>query len=344
MNMEKIKQEAKQLAEIVKESRNVTVIQAENPDADSLGTALALENILTDLGKEVSLYCAVDMPQHMHYIVGWERIKKIIPNKTDLLILVDNSSSSPMEKAIVHINETFAGSWPKFVIIDHHDTVDVIPNTTLHINHNKSVATSEVLYHIVKANDWPISPETAKVMAISILSDSLGLTSIKTTAGTYRIMADLVENHELNVAKLDHERKQSMGKTVEIVNYKAKLLQRVEYFFDNTLAIINIPYEEIKQYSDKYNPSVLVTEELRFADPVEMIIALKEYPDRITGALRSDKAQVCNLIAESFGGGGHPFAAGFKTRDWNRADLQKEILKLFIEKKAEKQKEEDETL
>jgi len=42
--------------ELIDEAKKIIVIQAENPDGDSLGSALALEEILGDLGKEVSLY------------------------------------------------------------------------------------------------------------------------------------------------------------------------------------------------------------------------------------------------------------------------------------------------
>ena len=38
----------------INDSSRIVIIQAENPDGDSLGSALALEEILGDLGKEVS--------------------------------------------------------------------------------------------------------------------------------------------------------------------------------------------------------------------------------------------------------------------------------------------------
>ena len=39
----------------------ICIIQAENPDGDSLGSAIALDYLLTD--KEISLYCPVDIPK-----------------------------------------------------------------------------------------------------------------------------------------------------------------------------------------------------------------------------------------------------------------------------------------
>ncbi len=37
---------------LINNSQKICVIQAENPDGDSLGSALALEEILSDLGKK----------------------------------------------------------------------------------------------------------------------------------------------------------------------------------------------------------------------------------------------------------------------------------------------------
>ena len=85
-----------------------------------------------------------------------------------------------------------------------------------------------------------------------------------------------------------------------------------EYFLDNKLALVHIPWEDIQEYSDQYNPSVLVLDEMRLVDNVEVAIAIKTYPDgKLTGKLRSNKP-VSEAIAGYFGGGGHPYAAGFR--------------------------------
>jgi bifunctional oligoribonuclease and PAP phosphatase NrnA len=66
--------ESKRLGEIVDAARKIVIVQADNPDADSLGSALALEHILGDLGKEPYLYCGVDMPGYLRYMSGWDRV------------------------------------------------------------------------------------------------------------------------------------------------------------------------------------------------------------------------------------------------------------------------------
>ena len=76
-----------------------------------------------------------------------------------------------------------------------------------------------------------------------------------------------------------------------------------------------MPWEDIQQYSDRYNPSVLVLDEMRLVDGVQVACAIKTYPDgKLTGKLRSN-APIADVIAGYFGGGGHAYSAGFKVHD-----------------------------
>ena len=79
------------LQELVDTANHVVVIQADNPDADSLASALALEAWLENQNKKVSLFCGVDMPSYLKFIPGWDRIHNALANTFDLAILVDCS-------------------------------------------------------------------------------------------------------------------------------------------------------------------------------------------------------------------------------------------------------------
>jgi phosphoesterase RecJ-like protein len=103
-----------------------------------------------------------------------------------------------------------------------------------------------------------------------------------------------------------------MKKSPEILAYKGELIGRIEYLLDGKLALVHIPWEDIQKYSDQYNPSVLVLDEMRLVEGVQIGIAIKTYPDgKVTGKLRAN-LPVAEAIASFFGGGGHKYAAGFR--------------------------------
>jgi phosphoesterase RecJ-like protein len=108
-----------------------------------------------------------------------------------------------------------------------------------------------------------------------------------------------------------------MRKSPELVKYKGELLQRITYHADNRLALVWIPWKEIEAYSPSYNPSMLVMEDMRMTTGVKVAVAFKIYKDgKVTGKIRCNQdAPIAAKLAEHFGGGGHPYASGFKTQD-----------------------------
>jgi phosphoesterase RecJ-like protein len=176
-----------------------------------------------------------------------------------------------------------------------------------------AVSTGEIIYELAKQLNWPLNIEAKSMIAVSILSDSLGLVSEATSARSIHIIAELVEGG-VKLAQLDHDRKKLMRKSPEILNYKGKLLNRIEYYADNRVAMVVIPWEEIEKYSPYYNPSMLVLDEMRLVEGVDVAIAIKHYPDgKITGKIRTNYGKdIAGDLAVHFGGGGHPYASGFK--------------------------------
>ena len=64
----------KQAADLIAASKSIVVLQADNPDGDSLASALALESILGDMGKDVTLACGINIPSQLHYLMSCYRL------------------------------------------------------------------------------------------------------------------------------------------------------------------------------------------------------------------------------------------------------------------------------
>jgi len=297
--------------DLIESAQKIMVIQAENPDGDSLGSALALEEILSDLGKDVHLYCDVDMPKYLHYINGWDRVTQDFDTSVDLAIIVDTTSETLISKALqINGARHFFESHP-VLVIDHHTETE----TTLQFEHDilaeEAVATSEIIYKLAAQHDWKITPQAAEDMLIAIMSDSLGLTTQNVTPSTFHTVGELVALGAHN-SVIEARRREYMKKSPEILAYKGRLLERIEYSLDGQLATVHIPWGEIAEFSDQYNPSVLVLDEMRLVIGVKIAIAFKTYPDgKLTGKIRSN-LPIAEQVAGFFGGGGHKYAAGFR--------------------------------
>lgn len=307
----------------------ICVIQAENPDGDSLGSAISLDYLLAD--KEVSLYCPVDIPKYLHYFPDWSRVTNEFDYKADGYIIVDTAAEVLLSKLLGDTairNRLYSA--PVFVL-DHHETED-----DLEFPHEAIIeirpSCTELIYRIAKAEEIEINKEAAEAIFQGLLSDTLGLTSSSVTAETFEVAADLMRLGA-NVTELEEERREFMKKSPRILDYKADLIHRIEYSLDGELATVHIPWDDIKEYSDEYNPNVLILEEMRLVEGVKVAVAVKTYPDgKVTGKIRTAYGvPIADKVAGYFGGGGHSQAAGFRTYDTTYEEVVQDLIKIVPE-------------
>ena len=295
---------------LIEKATKITVIQAENPDGDSLGSALALEEILGEASKEVQLFCPVDIPKYLRYFSGWDRISdNLWPS--DLFVIVDTASQILLSK--IWENPLYRNLLEKMpiLVIDHH--TDATPD--LEFSHEiilkEASSCAEVIFDFAKNSGFEINQQAAEHLMGAILSDTLGFSTQNVSPETFEIASQLTKLGA-STAKIEEARREFSKKSPEILEYKGELIRRIEYFLDGKLALVHIPWDEIKKYSDKYNPSVLVIDEMRLVEGVEVCVAIKTYPDgKLTGKVRTN-SPVAADIAGYFGGGGHAYAAGFR--------------------------------
>ena len=65
---------------------------------------------------------------------------------------------------------------------------------------------------------------------------------------------------------------------------------------------------------------------MRMVEGVEVAVAVKTYPDgKLTGKIRASMP-IADQVAGYFGGGGHPYAAGFRTYDLSYDECVKDLV------------------
>lgn len=321
---------------LITDAKKIIVIQAENPDGDSLGSAMALEDILGDLCKEVSLYCPVEIPKYLRYINGWDRVEDEFDTKADLAIIVDTSADVLLTKVLETPGLRHWLEMHPVLVIDHHSTDDNLsfPHTLLT---KPAVSTSEVIYALAIDAEWAINTQAAENLLIALMSDSLGLTTPNVSPNSFYTAGKLTELGASS-AVIEERRREFMKKSPEILAYKGELISRIEYLLDGKLALVHVPWEEIEKHSDKYNPGALIGDELRLVENVALSVVVKTYPDgKVTGRLRGN-LPIAETVAGYFGGGGHPYASGFRVYE-----NYEQVVRELVEATDKALKEYDET-
>ncbi len=298
------------------DAQKIVVLQADNPDADSLGSALALEHILGDLGKSVYLYCGVDVPGYLRYLEGWDRVLNDLPSTFDLGIIVDASTSTLFGQ----LDKAGQWGWLKsrpVIVLDHHATVDKpLDFARVMLVDNQAASTGELIFKLSRELEWPVSTAAAEHLMSSILGDTQGLTNDLTRASTYRTMADLTDAGAQR-ARLEELRREYGKMAPVILGYKGRLLERTEFTAEGRIAHVSIPQAEINEFSPLYNPAPLVQFDMLQVQGVCASIVFKQYDDgHVTAAIRANNGTpIAAKLAEHMGGGGHDYASGFKVED-----------------------------
>jgi phosphoesterase RecJ-like protein len=328
-----MKPEYDKIASIINEAKTIVILQADNPDADSLGSALALEQILHDMGKDPLLYCAIDMPSYLRYLSGWDRVSSSLPSHFDASIIVDCSTPVLLERLFSSGRQQQLISKP-CIVLDHHGSVaEPISFASIVLNDVGASSTGELIYSLCQAKNWQMSVGALGFLMTAILGDTQGLSNSLTVANTYRVLADMIDAG-VDRPSIEEARRKASKMPEVILRYKARLIERSEFYIDGRLAVVTIPQNEINEFSPLYNPGPLIQNDLLMTENVGISVVIKSYDGgRITAAIRGNAPNtVCDKLAEHFGGGGHKLSSGFKVQDGRSLQqVKSECIKIATE-------------
>ena len=297
------------------------IIQADNPDADSLGSALALEQILGEAGNKVDLYCGVDIPGYLKYMAGWDRVQRELPKQFDASIIVDASTLTLLEKIQQDSNFSHVKSNP-LIVLDHHLIVESeIDFAEVIICNSNLSSTGELIFSICQSLNLKVDVVAGAFIMSAILGDTQGLSNDLAQSSTFRTMAELVDLG-VSRSKLEENRRLYSKMPQLIFKYKSALIARTEFYAEGRISIVVIPQNEIKQFSALYNPGPLIQNDMLQVEGVQLAIVIKQYDDgKVTGAIRSNvDSPISAELAQHLGGGGHAYASGFKVTSGKKVD------------------------
>ncbi|MGH7142397.1 MAG: DHH family phosphoesterase [Candidatus Saccharimonadales bacterium] len=304
------------IKKIIDGSGHILILQADNPDADSLGSSLALEQILGELGKQVSLYCSADMPIYLRYLNGWDRVRNDLPKKFDASIIVDASTYSLFEKLQSGGEMGWVTAKPT-IVLDHHRTVEnPLTFAKAIVCDADASSTGEVIYRLAKQLGWVIDDKIGVFIMSAILGDTQGLSNELASVETYRTMAELIEAG-VNRPGLEEARREFAKMPEAIFRYKARLIERTELTANGRIASVTVGQKEINEFSPLYNPAPLIQNDMLQTADVVVAIVFKHYANgRVTAAIRTNSGYpIADQLAKKMGGGGHANASGFKIVD-----------------------------
>jgi phosphoesterase RecJ-like protein len=271
-----------------------------HPDADAVGTLLALGVVLRERGWAVLCGGPHPAPEVLSFLPGVEGYQRLerIEGAWDVAILTDCPNPARTEGLLDEARRAGA----RIVNIDHHHD----NRQYGHVNwvDPGAAATAELVYWLLVALGVSPSPAVATNLYTAIHVDTGSFRYSNVTADTFRVAAALVEAgaDPAWVAGRLYERR-----SPESLRLLAATLARIQVSGDGRVAWLSLPAGTVPEAFVEAED--LVTYPRSIAS-VRVACLLRERDGVVKVSLRSKGDVDVSRIAAKFGGGGHPNAAG----------------------------------
>jgi phosphoesterase RecJ-like protein len=315
----------KKLDEFVEKSNKIAVVAHADPDGDSIGSIMALREILKTKGKDVDFFINGEIPFNYKFIKDLDKASLSYKEKKyDLFFALDSSDEERLADKVDIMKNS-----KKTICIDHHKTNKGYCN--LNIIEPDFSSTGEIIYEIFKTLKYEINERAAENIFIAIITDTGKFIYNNAGYKTFENVSDLLK---LNINKNEIVKNLYSSEPKNIFKLKADVFNSTEFFMEDKVALSCLFKENLKKYNLSLKDIDGLVERLRDIENVEISILIKELDDKtykisMRSLGNSDVSKVC----ETFGGGGHKNAAGFKIDNIEFVTLKKLILE-EVEKNA----------
>lgn len=328
---EQIKQAAPEIKKLIDQSKRILLSCHPRADFDSVGSVLALGQVLLALGKEVTMISGdAPLPEFASVLPGHESIliQDIFQTdltQFDLFISLDTTSL----KRVSELGEVKIPAALQTIFIDHHPDDESFGQISLEIPEASS--TGEILSQLFFAWEVPINADVALCLLVSIYGDTNSFKYISTTSRTFAIASELIKLAP-DYYKVIYQIEAS--ESFERVLFRAVGITKAERFFAGKLIISSIDAEDFKHCGIKLEEAANsgLSNALRFvAGCVAGVSLIEEVPGNIKLSSRSRDAEICDVskLAALFDGGGHRVAAGALVKGKSLEEVKTEILDWF---------------
>ncbi|MBQ3311915.1 bifunctional oligoribonuclease/PAP phosphatase NrnA [bacterium] len=293
------------LDDSIKISKNILIISHVNPDGDTLGSMLALKELIyKQYKRKPEMMVISKIPKAYQFLKGVNDIKHLsqFDNSMiyDMVILVDVAALDRIFDAKIFYDKAKIK-----VVIDHHKTNDIKAN--IRIVESSASSTGEVLFKVAENHGWQFDENIAEAIYTAILTDTGGFRFDNTKELTLKIASKLVgmgANPQL-IYKNCYEQKSK-----NFVMFQAYCVNKAEYFNNNKIASITVYKKDIEKFGGGEDFTEGLVEMVRSIETTEVAIVLKEIDKNLFKiSMRSkniDVAEICSI----YNGGGHKYAAG----------------------------------
>lgn len=321
--------------ELIQKHQKVVITTHFKPDADALGSSLALSGFLLKLGHQVSVITPSDYPDFLNWMPGNSQVivyekgksdfvsKKLI-QEADLIFCLDFSALSRIHDLEKPVGESKAVK----VMIDHHTNPEDFAEYALH--NSKAASTTELIYDLIEmlGKKSLIDTSIGECIYAGLMTDTGSFRHPSTTARVHEIAGELI-SLGVNTNKIHRNIYDSFSE--ERLKFLGFMLsEKLKVLPEYNVAYFTVTKDELKKFNSQTGDTEGIVNYALSINGISMAAIIVERPEAIKMSFRSIESVAVNDIAAiHFSGGGHRNAAGGKTEGIGLAATEARFLEIL---------------
>lgn len=313
------------LKNIIEENNSFLLTTHVNPDADAIGSEMAMYYVLTSLGKKVYIVNHSSTPYNLEFLDLDSVIQKFdLDLHGDLFQKVDVLFALDFNKAdrVVSMRKSFSNSGKIKICIDHHRDPEEFVN--FFFVDDSYAATGHIIYDFIKqTNIVELNYDIAYQLYAAIMTDTGSFRFERTTPQLHRIIAELLETGVSPGEVYDKLYDQSKISKIKLLGKALNTLTLVE---SNTIGYMFITQDTFRETGALESDTDNFVNYTLSIENVVLSLLFIELKDGFKVSFRSKGDIPVNNLAAKYGGGGHTNAAGAR---FHNQDMKKRITEIL---------------
>jgi len=273
------------------------------PDADGIGSQVALSLALKSIGKDV--YCVNEeklLPRYQYldsnnFVLSVEEATKIFTDKDiDLLIVADTNS---LDRIGSKIHQLVSKS-EDLLFIDHHPCPKEI--SALHCVDTKMAATGELVGKLIESIGVEFDRAMALALYTAIIIDTSSFRYPTVTSNTHLLVSKLLK---AGITPVESYYKIYGAQKINFLKLLGQILSRAESTPDGKVAWLVLSDDDLKQFGIENEETYGFINHLLVLDGIKVVCMFRQLEKFVKISFRSMGDVDVGVIAQALGGGGH---------------------------------------
>jgi len=293
-----------EVANLIVGAQRVTAICHENPDADTLGAAMAIRVAAERLGKQAEVVCADPPPPFLAFLPRVDEVLSAPALEPDVAVILDAGDLSRTGGIAREQAEWLARA--RIVNIDHHVSNPGFGEAQL--IDPAAAATCELVALLLPLLGVPLDEELATLLMAGIVQDTHTFAHPNATPRTLRVAAELVE---AGAPLSAINRAVYADKPYATLALWGLMLASIGQRCDGRIVYASMTAAMLAQTGSQPTASEGFVDLLGSTRAAEATVLFKEAAAAVTRvSVRTTQRADAVAITAAFGGGGHARAAG----------------------------------